>query len=130
MSLLSAISVYAWISKELGLPLVYPGKGGPAAIELTDVRILASGIAWAGRTPAASDRAFNITNGDVIIWEHVWPEVAKRFRMAVGTSHPMTLATVMPSKKKLWTAMQLKYPGSRRRTELTAAMRFPRSLHV
>jgi nucleoside-diphosphate-sugar epimerase len=109
MNVLSAIAVYAWISKELGLPLVYPGKGGPAAIELTDVRILASAIAWAGRSSAAIDRAFNVTNGDVIIWEHAWPEVAKRFDIRVGAPHPMSLATVMPSKEKLWTAIQSKY---------------------
>jgi nucleoside-diphosphate-sugar epimerase len=109
MNVLSALGVYAWISKELGLPLIFPGVGGPAVIEMTDVRLLASAIAWAGRTPAASGQAFNVTNGDVFMWEHGWPEIAAHFRMPVGVPHPMSLEVVMPSRAPVWKAIQDKY---------------------
>jgi nucleoside-diphosphate-sugar epimerase len=47
MNLLSAIGAYAAISRELGLPLVYPGSG-QRYTEATDARLLARAIAWAG----------------------------------------------------------------------------------
>jgi hypothetical protein len=109
MNVLSAIGVYAWISKELGLPLIFPGAGGPAVIELTDVRLLAKSIAWAGATATANGRTFNVTNGDVLVWEHVWPNVARHFQMEVGVSHPMALSIVMPGKEPIWKEIQRKY---------------------
>lgn len=109
MNLLSAIGVYASISRELGLPLVFPGIGQPTPTEITDVRLQAKAIEWAGRTPAARNQTFNITNGDTLVWEHLWPEIARHFRLEVGVRHPMSLAAVMPGKERLWKTIQAKY---------------------
>jgi nucleoside-diphosphate-sugar epimerase len=109
MNVLSALGVYAAISQELGLPLVFPGAGEPAVIEFTDARLLGRAIEWASRSEAAANEAFNITNGDVVLWEHCWPEIARHFRMEVGARQPMSLATIMPSRESTWTAIQLKY---------------------
>jgi nucleoside-diphosphate-sugar epimerase len=107
MNLLSAIAVYASISQKLGLPLVFPGMGRkPAAIEATDARLQARAIAWAGQAPAAENQTFNVTNGDVVIWEHLWPEIAGHFHMEIGARHPMSLAAVMTDKEPVWTEIQ------------------------
>ena len=109
MNVLSALGVYATISRELGWPLVFPGAGEPAVIEFTDARLIARAVEWAGRTDTAADEAFNITNGDVVLWQHVWPDIARHFRMEVGAAHPMSLATIMPSHAALWASIQRKY---------------------
>jgi len=107
MNLLSAIAVYATISRKLGLPLVFPGMGRkPAAIEATDARLLARSIAWAGQAPTAENQTFNVTNGDLVVWEHLWPDIAAHFHMEVGARHPMSLAAVMPDKEGVWKDIQ------------------------
>ena len=55
MNMLSAIGAYAAISRELGVPLVWPGAGARYT-EATDVRILARAMAWAGGAEAAANR--------------------------------------------------------------------------
>ena len=69
MNMIAAIGAYAAISRQLGLPLVYPGSG-TRVTEATDARLLARAIAWSGRTPAAANQIFNVANGDVFIWEN------------------------------------------------------------
>jgi nucleoside-diphosphate-sugar epimerase len=104
MNMIAAVGAYAAISRELGLPLAYPGSG-TRVTEATDARLLARAIAWAGRTPAASNQIFNVTNGDVFTWENVWPVIARAFDMPVGLPHPMPLARVMPGRAGTWRAI-------------------------
>jgi nucleoside-diphosphate-sugar epimerase len=104
MNMVAALGAYAAISRELGLALVYPGTG-TRVTEATDARLLARAIAWAGRTQAASNQIFNVTNGDVFTWENVWPVIARAFSMPVGLPHPMPLARVMPGHAATWQAV-------------------------
>jgi len=108
MNLLSAIGVYAAISRELGLPLVWPGSG-QRITEATDARLLARAIAWAGDTPAAANQTFNVTNGDAFLWQDLFPVVAKRFGMEMGLPHPMSLAVVMADKEPVWQRLVQKH---------------------
>jgi len=66
MSILPAIAVYAAISKELGLPLRFPGK--PSAYDtvyqVTESTHFANAALWAATHPRCGNQAFNITNGD------------------------------------------------------------------
>lgn len=104
MNMVAAIGTYAAISRARGLPLVYPGQGHRVT-EATDVRLLARAIAWAGESPAAADQIFNVTNGDVLVWQNLWPVVARQFGMEVGLPHPMPLATIMPGHEATWAAL-------------------------
>ncbi len=101
MNMVAAAGAYAAISRELGLPLVYPGLG-TRVTEATDARLLARAIAWAGRTEAAENQTFNVTNGDVFTWENLWPVIARAFRMEVGLPHPMPLSRIMPGRAATW----------------------------
>lgn len=112
MSHLTGLSIYAAISRELGLPLRWPGC--PAAFaamyNFTDVRVLARAMEWAATTQACENKAFNITNGDVDRWERVWPEVAELFGMEVGRSvQQVSLQKMMADKEPLWARMREKY---------------------
>src|SRR3712207_3196428 len=86
MNMLSAIGAYAAISRELGLPLVYPGSG-LRYTEATDARLLARAIAWAGGTAAAANQTFNVTNGDVFLWRSEERRVGKECRSRWSPYH-------------------------------------------
>ncbi len=101
MNMVAAVGAYAAISRELGLPLTYPGVGSRVT-EATDARLLARAIAWAGTAQRAANQTFNVTNGDVFTWENLWPVIARAFAMPVGLPHPMPLARVMPGHAAAW----------------------------
>ena len=111
MNLAMVIGVYAAISKELGLPLRFPGPEGAyrALYQVTSADILAKAAAWAGETPSAHEEIFNITNGDYFRWQFLWPKIAQCFRMEVAEPVPMPLGVYMADKGKLWAAMVEKY---------------------
>lgn len=111
MNLALAIGVYASISKELGIPLRFPGKPGAydKLMEMTDAGLLAKATVWAATTPAGTNNAFNITNGDLFRWNEMWPEIARFFNMEVAPPLQMPLQTVMADKAPLWQQMQEKY---------------------
>lgn len=111
MNLLTVIAVYAAISKELGLPLRFPGTEAAyrALYQITSADILAHATAWAGETKAAENETFNITNGDYFRWQFMWPRIARMFDMDVAEPVPMPLAVYMADKGELWAQMTRKY---------------------
>lgn len=111
MNLALVIAVYAAMSKELGLPLRFPGK--PEAydklLEMTDAGLLARATAWAATDPRCANQAFNINNGDLFRWNELWPKLARFFELEVAPPLPMPLGTIMADKEPLWNAMVAKY---------------------
>jgi nucleoside-diphosphate-sugar epimerase len=111
MNLTMVIAVYAAISKELGLPLRFPGTRAAyeALYQVTSADILARAAAWAGDADAAANEIFNITNGDYFRWRFMWPRIARMFGMEAAEPVPMPLAVYMADKKSLWAEMTRKY---------------------
>lgn len=107
MNLAVAIAVYASLSKELGLPLRFPGKPGAydKLIEMTDSSLLARATIWAAREPNAANQAFNINNGDLFRWNDMWPKLARFFDMEVAPPLPLQLSSAMADKESLWNAI-------------------------
>ena len=107
MNLALAIAVYASISKELGLPLRFPGKPGAYdhLLEMTDAGLLARATVWAATESACANQAFNITNGDLFRWSEMWPAIARYFDMEVAPPLPLSLDSVMADKEPLWRTM-------------------------
>lgn len=107
MNLAMVIAVYASISKELGIPLRFPGSPGAysSLIEMTDADLLAKATAWAATNSAGSNEAYNITNGDMFRWSSMWPKLAAFFELDVAPPLPMSLADVMADKTELWDEM-------------------------
>jgi len=107
MNLAMVIAVYASMSKELGIPLRFPGRPGAytSLIEMTDADLLAKATVWAATTPAARNEAFNITNGDLFRWSTMWPEIAAFFELEVAPPLEMDLTEVMADKEELWNSM-------------------------
>ncbi|MEZ5855773.1 MAG: SDR family oxidoreductase [Hyphomicrobiaceae bacterium] len=101
MNLIPAIGVYAAFLKARGEPLHYPG--GPARVsQAVDAGLLARAIAWAGETAAARNEAFNVANGDVFAWPHVWPALARQLGMEAGEPRPMSLAADILPREAEW----------------------------
>ncbi len=111
MNLTMVIAVYAALSKELGLPLRFPGSEAAyrALYQVTSADILAEATDWAGVSEAARGEIFNITNGDYFRWQHLWPKIAGSFDMEAAEPVPIPLATYMADKGELWARMTEKY---------------------
>jgi nucleoside-diphosphate-sugar epimerase len=111
MNLAMVIGVYGAISKELGLPLRFPGKPGAydKLLEMTDAGLLAKATVWAATDPRCANQAFNINNGDLFRWNEMWPKIAKFFDLEVASPLPMSLDVVMADKEPLWNKLIEKY---------------------
>jgi hypothetical protein len=104
MSILPAIAVYAAISKELGLPLRFPGKPGAydTLYQVTESTHFANAALWAASEQLCGNQAFNITNGDYFRWRYLWPEIAAVFEMPVSDPQTICLVQHMADKGALW----------------------------
>lgn len=107
MNLANVIAIYASMSKELGLPLRFPGRPGAydSLLEVTDAGLLARATVWAATTASCANQALNITNGDLFRWSEMWPKIAKYFALDVAPPLPMNLSTIMADKGPLWSEM-------------------------
>lgn len=104
MNLALVIAVYATMSKELGVPLRFPGKPGAytSLIEMTDAGLLAEATVWAATTPECANQAFNINNGDLFRWDEMLPKIASFFELDVAPPLPMSMEVVMADKEPVW----------------------------
>jgi nucleoside-diphosphate-sugar epimerase len=110
MNLSMLIAVYASISKELGLPLRFPGTAecyGKLA-QVTDAAQLARGSVWAA-TQAPGGESYNLTNSDLFRWNQLWPAIARYFDMPLAEPQTLNLSTYMADKGPLWERMTAKY---------------------
>ena len=107
MNLAMVIAVYASMSKELGIPLRFPGRLGAytSLIEMTDADLLAKATVWAATSESGRNEAYNITNGDMFRWSSMWPRIAAFFDLDVAPPLEMALTEVMADKEPLWNAM-------------------------
>ena len=104
MNLVSCIAVYATISKDLGLPLRFPGS--PITYRTiymaTEAGLMARAMEWAATTPECADEVFNVINGDYVRFEDMWPKFAEFFDMDIGPVQRIDLPLMMADKAPLW----------------------------
>src|SRR5262249_12533361 len=110
-NIMMVLAVFATISKELGLPLRFPGKSGcfAALSQATDVELLAKAMLWLATTPACANQAFNIGNGDNFRWQNVWPKIADFFSMEPGPVQEIRMADNMPQMASIWDAIAARH---------------------
>lgn len=122
MNQLTALALYATISKALGLPLCFPGKPSAftAVYQMTEADHLAEGMVWTATERACANQAFNFTNGDFLRWSHLWPRIADFFAMEPGPVRTIQLAAMMADKEPLWTELRTRHGlANHTLTELT-----------
>ncbi len=91
MNLVAAIGAWLSICRHRGVPAGYPG-GTSGVTSATDARLLARAVEWAVASPAARNQTFNVTNGDVLLWPHLWPALCRAFGVECGEPEPRTFA--------------------------------------
>jgi nucleoside-diphosphate-sugar epimerase len=111
MNMITALGVYAAISKELDLPLCFPGtEGGYKRIDqAVDTVQLAKASVWAATQPHCAGEIFNVSNGGLFRWEHMWPRIADALGMRTGPIRDVKLVEAMADKSDLWSRMVAKY---------------------
>ena len=104
MNIATVIATYATISKELGLPLRFPGRAGAyrAIYQVTDADLLARAMVFCATAPRAVDQVFNITNGDFFRWQNLWPRFAEFFDLPLGDVQTIPLTEFMADKAPVW----------------------------
>lgn len=104
LNLMLLVGVYAAISRELGLPLRFPGSERAYGVlgQVTDAGLLARATIWAATSPAAENQVFNLTNGDAFRWCDAWPALAAHLGMECAPPQKIPLATFMADKAGVW----------------------------
>jgi nucleoside-diphosphate-sugar epimerase len=104
MNIALVVGVFAELSRELGIPLRFPGtdKAYQQLVQFTDAGLLARASAWTATEEKASGEAFNITNGDVFRWERMWEDIARHLALDVAPPVPLKLAQHMADKGPVW----------------------------
>ena len=103
----AVLATYAAICRALGLPLRFPGSAAcfDAVSQATDARLLARAAAWAGTEPACANQSFNVVNGDLFRWRHLWERLARHLGMENGGVQTVPLARFMADKEPLWRSL-------------------------
>ncbi|MEK9720681.1 MAG: SDR family oxidoreductase, partial [Quisquiliibacterium sp.] len=95
MSILPVIAVYAAISKQLGLPLRFPGRAWRSIYQVTESAHFANSALWAATDSRCANQAYNITNGDYFRWCNLWPRIAEVFEMPWAEPQVISLTAQM-----------------------------------
>jgi nucleoside-diphosphate-sugar epimerase len=104
MNLVLGLGIHATVSRELGVPLRYPGTSAAydALHQFADARLIGAAASWAMRSDAAHDEAFNIANGDPARWSNTWPAMAAHLGMTCAEPKRIRLARAMPLHQPTW----------------------------
>ncbi|WP_252977093.1 SDR family oxidoreductase [Pseudomonas oryzihabitans] len=103
MNLGNLIGLYGALCKATGTAMQFPGTEQAyrgALVNVTAAPLLGEAAVWAAEEQ--HDGAFNLTNGDVFRWSHVWPQLADWFGLDVGEPQPISLAQRLTALKPLW----------------------------
>jgi hypothetical protein len=110
INIISSIAVYCVISRELKLPLRFPGHLYAGLVEMVDARLMARAVAWGASNPQASaNEIFNVANGDVVDWNVLFARLAKHFDMELGRPQRMSMTAMMADKEPVWNAIVKKH---------------------
>src|SRR5882672_232773 len=104
MNIALVVGVFAELSRELGVPMRFPGsdRAYGQLVQFTDAGLLARASAWAAWDEKISGQAFNVTNGDVFRWERMWEDVARHLGLNIAPPLPLKLAQHMADKGAVW----------------------------
>ena len=108
MNVIPALGVYGALRREAGLDLPFPG-GAPRVAQAIDADLLARVIAWAGEAASARNEIFNITNGDLFVWENIWPAIAIALGMRPGDHMPLSLDRDIRPREAEWQTIRARY---------------------
>jgi len=92
---------------DLGFRLVREPKKGDWTLQTRRLVAVSRGngeilLGWGVLSDDHPNQAFNVTNGDFIRWQNLWPRFADLFGMQAGPVKTVRLAQVMADKAPVW----------------------------
>ncbi|KAL5706945.1 Delta(4)-3-oxosteroid 5beta-reductase [Ranunculus cassubicifolius] len=105
MNVIGTLCVYAAICKHEGAPLRFPGTRAAweGFAEASDADLIAEHHIWAAVDPYAKNEAFNVSNGDVFKWKHLWKVLGEEFGVEVAEfKEGLKLEEMMKDKAPVW----------------------------
>ncbi|KAL3422620.1 nad dependent epimerase dehydratase family protein [Phlyctema vagabunda] len=127
MSEALAFSIYFLICRELNEPPKFSGNEyfWSAPIDVSYAPGIADLIVWASTQDHTRNEAFNHVNGDIFLWKHMYPDLAKyfgvdvpeqKFEKAKGQSNTLSNEYDMiewaKDKRPVWEAVVKKHGGN------------------
>jgi len=116
MNLGVTLAVYAAICKETGMKFKFPGtlKSWEVLSDASDAKLIAKMIEWISTSdnPNIPNQAFNIVNGDLYRWKHLFPKLAEYFGLeyeAPKEGEHFKLTEAMKGKENVWKEIVHKY---------------------
>jgi nucleoside-diphosphate-sugar epimerase len=111
MNLVTGLAAYAAITRELGLPLRFPGnkEGWNALQDTTDAELFGRATLWALGENKARNQIFNLSNGDVYRWRQLWNELAAFYGLPIAEPLAMSTVSEMSEKAPLWDSIVARY---------------------
>jgi hypothetical protein len=111
MNLVTSLATYAAMTRELGLPLRFPGtrEGWNTLQETTDAGLFGRATLWALGEDKARNEIFNVSNGDVYRWRQLWNELAAFYDLPIAEPLAMSTVSEMSEKAPLWDSMVGRY---------------------
>ena len=107
-----AIAIYAWLLKQMGQPLIFPGGLDSYQVkgQFSDSRLLASMLEWAASEATAANNVFNLVNGDCVSWAEIWPKLGEYFGMQIAIpADGVRLAELLERRNEVWLDLRRKY---------------------
>ena len=107
-----AVAIYAWLLKEMGEPLIFPGGLDSYQVkgQFSDSRLLASMLEWSADDPVAANNVFNLVNGDVVSWEEIWPKLGDYFGMQIAIpADGADLNVLLARRHEVWARLRQKH---------------------
>jgi len=103
-NLISILGIYGSICRELDMPFWFPGtpQAFSALRQACDARLLAKAAYWISTNDACANQVFNVSNGEVFRWEHLWPSIAGFFGLEPGPPRDIRLKEYMLDKAPVW----------------------------
>jgi nucleoside-diphosphate-sugar epimerase len=111
MNLVTGVAVYAAMSRELGLPLRFPGRqeGWNSLQQACDAELFGRATLWALGSENAKNEIFNVSNGDVYRWRQLWNVIADFYQIPPADPLAMSTASEMAEKGPMWDSMVARY---------------------
>src|SRR3984957_9734677 len=111
MNLVTSLATYAAMSRELELPLRFPGNSERwnTLQETADAELFGRATLWALGEDKARHEIFNVSNGDVYRWRQLWNELAAFYNLPIAEPLAMSTVSEMSEKAALWDSMVARY---------------------
>lgn len=103
-NIVTILGIYGSLCKAMGWPLWFPGSaaGFDVLRQVCNAELLAKAAVWVSTQAQCANQAFNVHNGDLFRWRHLWPRLARFFDIEPAGVIQLNLRDLMKDKAQVW----------------------------